>query len=79
MSWQTARQIAAPSQGSIPTALAPILERLGIRAENWLESVHWFDRRFGQIVGSVARLREAASRTGRHWFRGATACAAVFT
>ena len=74
----TGRQIGSPSQGSIPASLAPILERLGIRAEHWTESVRRFDRRFGHIVGSLARLREAASRAGRHWFRGATACAALF-
>ena len=74
----TGRQIRSPSQGSIPASLAPILERLGIRAEHWTESVRRFDRRFGHIVGSLARLREAANRAGRHWFRGATACAALF-
>ncbi len=74
----TGRQIGSKRQGSIPSSLAPILERLGIQAEHWLEAVRGFDRRFGQVVGSLARLREAARRAGRHWFRGATACATIF-
>ncbi len=60
----TGRQIGSKRQGSIPSSLAPILERLGIQAEHWLEAVRGFDRRFGQVVGSLARLREAA-QSGR--------------
>ena len=76
----TGRQLRSKTrQGSIPTSLAPILERLGIRAEHWLESVDGFDRRFGHIVGPLAELREAARRAGQHWFRGVRACAATFT
>jgi hypothetical protein len=74
----TGRQIGSKCQGSIPASLAPILERLGIRAEHWLESVREFDRGFGHVVGSLTRLREAACRAGRHWFRGVTACAKAF-
>jgi hypothetical protein len=74
----TGRQVDSPHQGAIPASLEPILTRLGIRAEHWLESVRGFDRQFGHVVGSVARLREAAQRAGRHWFRGVTACAEGF-
>ncbi len=74
----TGRQQGSKSRAAIPASLAPILQRLGIRAEHWLESVFQFDRRFGQIVGSLARVRMAASAAGRRWFRGTTACAAIF-
>ena len=69
---------APTGQGSIPASLAPIPTRLGIRAEHWLESVREFDRGFGHVVGSLTRLREAAHRAGRHWFRGVNRCAEAF-
>jgi hypothetical protein len=70
----TGRQLhAAGQQGSIPASLVPILARLGIRQEAWLDSVRQFEGRFGHVVGALARLREAACRAGRRWFRGATA------
>jgi hypothetical protein len=74
----TGRQLGAKCQGVIPSSLAPILERLGIQTEHWLESVCGFDRCFGAVVGSLPRLREAAARAGRRWFRGMAACAAAF-
>jgi hypothetical protein len=75
----TGRQLGSQQgRGSIPASLAPILERLGFRPEHWLESVGRFDRSFGYVVGSLQRLREAAGRVGRRWFRGVTASAATF-
>ena len=75
----TGRQIRSKQlQASIPASLAPILERLGIRPEHWVQSVDTFDCIFGHVVGALNRLREAACRVGRRWFRGLAASAATF-
>ncbi len=74
----TGRQLPASGKCAIPASLEPILVRLGLRPEHWLASVLEFDRRFGFVVGALQRLREAACRAGRRWFRGAAACAAAF-
>jgi hypothetical protein len=74
----TGRQLGSERQGVIPSSLAPILVRLGIQTQYWLESVRGFDRCFGAVVGSPARLREAARSMGRHWFRGTAWCAMAF-
>ena len=42
----TGRQLRAASQGAIPTQLVPILERLGIVGDGWIETVRQFGRRF---------------------------------
>ena len=47
----TGRQLRAASQGAIPAQLAPILERLGIIGDGWVETVRHFGRRFLTAVG----------------------------
>jgi hypothetical protein len=74
----TGRQIGAKRGASIPASLAPILERMGILAEDWVENVREFDRRFGNFIGRLTRMREAADRTGRRWIRGTSRCATAF-
>jgi hypothetical protein len=64
--------------GAVPESLAPILDRLGIRPEYWLQSVCEFDRRFGRVVGSVATVLQAARRAGRRWLYGKSQCALAF-
>ena len=73
----TGRQIRSDKRGAIPASLAPILDRLGIAREQWLDAITCFDQWFGRVVGSVAALTAAAQRVG-HSFRGARQCAQVF-
>lgn len=75
----TGRQFRVDKQGSIPTSLAPILERLQVRAENWLETIAEFDSGFGRIVGRVEHLSQAAARLGRRWLQGTRQAAQAFT
>ncbi len=75
----TGRQVREGKRGAIPAHLGPILERLHIRAENWLECVSRFDQRFGSVVGRSQELTEAAKRMGRRWLRGRSAARASFT
>jgi hypothetical protein len=74
----TGRQVRSDKRGSIPQSLAPILDRLGINGELWVEAVYSFDEWFGHVVGSASTVTEAARRVGRRWFGGKTQCAAVF-
>jgi len=49
----TGRQFRQDKRRAIPNHLAPILERLYISQDYWLETVTQFDSRFGQVVGRV--------------------------
>ncbi|MGH9622202.1 MAG: alpha-amylase family glycosyl hydrolase, partial [Bryobacteraceae bacterium] len=66
----TGRQIRSDKRGAIPNNLRPILERLAINAENWLDTVTCFGRWFHRAVGCVSSMAARASRSGRHWFQG---------
>ena len=74
----TGRQIRADKRGAIPAHLSPILDRLGINRDSWLDAIASFDQWFGRVVGSVQVVTEAARGTGRRWLRGAAYCAHVF-
>ena len=74
----TGRQLHAGKSGVIPGHLAPILQRLKIRDDRWLDLVINFDRWFSHFVGHLDQLRQAASRSGRLWVRGARQCAVAF-
>jgi hypothetical protein len=66
----TGRQARSGKRGSIPSHLQPILTRLHVSDELWLDTVlnfgHWFHR----AVGRQENLREEATRHGRRWLAG---------
>jgi REP element-mobilizing transposase RayT len=64
--------------GVIPDHLAPILTRLAIRPEGWLDLVTGFGRWFHRAAGRVGALRERAARRGRRWLHGLEASRAAF-
>ncbi|MGH9655347.1 MAG: transposase [Bryobacteraceae bacterium] len=66
----TGRQIRSDKRGAIPDNLRPILERLAIKADAWLDTVTCFGRWFHRAVGCVSSMAARASRSGRHWFQG---------
>jgi REP element-mobilizing transposase RayT len=66
----TGRQIRSDKRGAIPDDLRPILERLAINADAWLDTVTCFGRWFHRAVGLVSSMAARASRSGRHWFQG---------
>jgi hypothetical protein len=74
----TGRQVRGDKRGSIPRNLAPILDRLAVNVELWVDLTTHFDRYFGRIVGPAAEVAARASRAGRRFYRGQATCAAAF-
>lgn len=66
----TGRQIRSDKRGSIPAKLAPILERLRLVSEKWVDLVENFGRWFGTAAGSPAKLAAEASRRKRKSLKG---------
>ena len=62
----------------IPDPQAPILERLGLNGDGWLETVRHFGRWFKRAAGHRDSLVALATRTGRQWFQGQRAPAIAF-
>ena len=74
----TGRQVARGKRGAISTDLAPILERLRVREESWLEAMADVAERFSTVVGTAGQLAAAASRLGQQWLKGAGAATQFF-
>jgi REP element-mobilizing transposase RayT len=74
----TGRQIRAESRGAIPAEFAPILERLGLKSDGWLDTVLRFGRWFKQVVGGRDSLKALAKRMRRGWFHGQRAASVAF-
>jgi hypothetical protein len=66
----TGRELRAGSHGAIPAGLSPILSRLGLNGECWLETVSNFGRWFKRAAGGRISLAAEAVRSGRRWFQG---------
>jgi hypothetical protein len=74
----TGQQLNDKKRGVIPDSLAPILERLRIRSERWVDLIEHFDIWFASFVGHMDELRAAAARAGKRCLRGIRQCAAAF-
>lgn len=74
----TGRQLREGKRGSIPDSLRPILERLELDVENWLESVTHFGRWFRRVVGTAENIVLAAAKAGMRWFHGRVAAARMY-
>ena len=74
----TGRELREGSRGRIPGKLSPILDRLGLNGECWLETVRHFRRWFKRAAGGRDSLADAAMRCGRRWFQGQCAAKIAF-
>ena len=66
----TGREVRRDKRGSIPADLAPILERLQIVQERWIDGVLNFGRCFRSAAGRAESLAAEAARRGRRWLQG---------
>jgi hypothetical protein len=74
----TGREFRASKRGVIPDHLAPILERLGLIGEGWIETVRQFGRWFKTAVGRRDSLVALAVGRKRAWLQGQKAAALAF-
>jgi hypothetical protein len=65
----TGRQLRGDKRGSIPSELAPILQRMGLDAPEWCELVEEFGRTFKRVAGTSEHLAEEANRRGQRWLQ----------
>jgi putative transposase len=62
------RAIREDKSGSIPIELAPILERLNIDPEAWLDSVKNYGRNYNTVIGTREGIKRFSQAIGRKWF-----------
>ena len=63
---------------SMDPKLAPIFERLGLRAEAWPKSIREHRGLFRRVVAPVEKLKSFAVERGKAWFQGAQAAKLLF-
>lgn len=63
----TGRQLRSDKRGSIPSSLAPILQRLGIESQGWCDLVGRFGRLFKRASGRPNAIQVEAERRGQRY------------
>jgi hypothetical protein len=74
----TGRQQRADKSGTIPAHLQPVMHRLEIDADHWLETTNCFGKRFYRVAGVADKIKEAAVKAGKRFFKGLQAARVVF-
>ncbi|MBX7139193.1 MAG: hypothetical protein K1X83_14560 [Oligoflexia bacterium] len=74
----TGREIKKGKRGRISPDLAPILERIGIKAERWIDTANSCSKHFGHSIGSPSALHAVAIRMGKRWLKGSKAASNMF-
>ena len=67
---ETGRCMKEGKRGAIPSGLAPILSRLKLKEENWMQATQHFGNRFYRICGQFHRMAASAKKFGQCWFQG---------
>jgi hypothetical protein len=63
----------------VPAELKPILERLQVRPDRWIESVLTLGRRFHRVIGRASSMAARAAASGRRWLHGVSASRLAFS
>ena len=75
----TGRELRQEKRGRIPEHLLPLLKRLDVDAEHWLDTMERYGSLFWQVVGKVESLLKVTKRLGKAWLRGIRASAHAFS
>ena len=62
----------------IPVNVAPILKRLKINEDSWVDATQNFRYHFKRIVGPKEEIEKAAKRANKNWFQGLRAASQIF-
>lgn len=66
----TGRAVRQDKRGSIPESAPPILNRLNMSAQSWLEYVPKIESSFNHAIGHRDTLKQLAKKLGLNWMHG---------
>lgn len=75
---QSGRMLRSDKRGAIDADLAPILLRIGVNPEAWMDTISRFGSRFRLAAGFLSSLRGFANQLGRHWLAGVASARIAF-
>jgi hypothetical protein len=76
---QSGRILRQDKRGSIPADLAPILSRIGVNPEAWIDTISCLGSKFHVAAGRHSSLKSFAKKIGVHWNSGLSAAKASFS
>ena len=71
-------RLVVEGKANVSPGIAPVLERLKLAPEHWIETTQRYKHKFRRVVGSTQRLKEAAAAAGKHWFQGLSSARLLF-
>ena len=74
----TGRQLRSDKRGAIAAEEPPILERLHINSETWVEAMSHFEDWFHNFVGGAEAMAQVALDKGQKWLQGLRRCRQLF-
>lgn len=75
---KSGRMTRSDKSGAIDADLAPILLRIGVNPDAWVDTVSFFGSRFRLAAGCVSSLRNFATQLGRFWLSGTETARTAF-
>jgi len=73
----TGRAVRDDKRGFIASDIPPILQRLGLDANEWLQQLKRLNTCYGQCIGTVDSMRSRAAHINRCWVKGVRAASLV--
>jgi len=74
----TGRQLRDGKRGVIAAAQPPILARLGIPINCWLQNCQQLETIFHQVIGPISTIKQFCKKLGQRWMHGQAACQRSF-
>ncbi len=74
----TGQCMAEGKRGKLPPALIPLLERMDLEVERWVETVEKYGSHYYRVSGKVETLRQKAADWGQQWVAGQRKSRGVF-
>ncbi|MFT6293793.1 MAG: REP element-mobilizing transposase RayT [Glaciecola sp.] len=66
----TGRAVRDDKRGAIPAHIQPILQKLAVNEDNWVNNTQHFGSRFRRALGRISQFKKLASRTNSKWING---------
>ena len=75
----TGRAIREDKRGAIPAHIQPMLQKLAVNEDNWVNNTQHFGSRFRRALGRISQFKKLASRTNSKWINGLSPAEQFYT
>ncbi len=65
----TGRVVREDKAGAISDSLPPVLAKLGMEQQGWLDSINHYEQRFFRAAGAMDKPKQFSRRLGQCWLK----------